>query len=209
MLIVDDLIATGGTARATADLVRHCGAEVVGICVLVDLINLHGDIGYPVSSLVEYTVEEEVGDAGVIGCASKPFGLMGEGEIGNLSSLHKRRYNDPYHEGDHCQMTTPLQPAQTIMEVRQTCTPRALVGSALDAFFIETDLSRDPMQDTRQFLRNTLASNPDARILFVGHRGCGKSTELNKFLAECRDRFFPITFSILDEMTRWPPAPKI
>jgi len=59
VLIVDDLIATGGTARATAELVQHCGAEVVGICVLVDLINLHGDIDYPLTSLVEYTVEEE------------------------------------------------------------------------------------------------------------------------------------------------------
>jgi len=59
VLIVDDLIATGGTAQATADLVRHCGAEVVGICVLVDLVNLHGNIGYPLTSLVEYSVEEE------------------------------------------------------------------------------------------------------------------------------------------------------
>ena len=59
ILIVDDLIATGGTARATAELVEHCGSQVVGICVLVDLVNLHQDIGYPVSSLVEYVVEEE------------------------------------------------------------------------------------------------------------------------------------------------------
>jgi len=59
VLIVDDLIATGGTVKATAELVQHCGAEVAGICVLVDLVNLHGDIGYPVTSLIEYTVEEE------------------------------------------------------------------------------------------------------------------------------------------------------
>ena len=59
VLIVDDLIATGGTARATADLVCHCGAEVVGICTLVDLITLHGDIGYPLTSLIAYAVDEE------------------------------------------------------------------------------------------------------------------------------------------------------
>jgi len=59
VLIVDDLIATGGTARATAELVRCCGAEVAGICVLVDLTNLHGDIGYPLHSLVTYVVDEE------------------------------------------------------------------------------------------------------------------------------------------------------
>ena len=60
VLIVDDLIATGGTAKATAELVEHLGAEVVGIAVLVDLRNLHSDIGYPVTSLIEYCVDEEV-----------------------------------------------------------------------------------------------------------------------------------------------------
>ncbi len=60
VLIVDDLIATGGTAKATAELVEHLGAEVVGIAVLVDLRNLHSDLGYPVSSLIEYCVDEEV-----------------------------------------------------------------------------------------------------------------------------------------------------
>lgn len=59
VLIVDDLIATGGTARATAELVEQCGAQVVGICTLVDLVNLHGDIGYPISTLVEYSEVEE------------------------------------------------------------------------------------------------------------------------------------------------------
>jgi adenine phosphoribosyltransferase len=58
VLIVDDLIATGGTARATAALVEQCGAQVVGICALVDLVTLHGDLGYPLTSLVEYAVDE-------------------------------------------------------------------------------------------------------------------------------------------------------
>lgn len=60
ILIVDDLIATGGTAAATAALVEQLGAEVVGIAVLVDLTNLHGNIGYPLTSLIEYCVDEEV-----------------------------------------------------------------------------------------------------------------------------------------------------
>ena len=59
VLIVDDLIATGGTACATAALVEACGAQVLGICTLVDLVTLHGDIGYPITSLVEYAVDEE------------------------------------------------------------------------------------------------------------------------------------------------------
>jgi len=42
VLIVDDVLATGGTARATAELVRRCGAEVAGIAVLLELGVLPG-----------------------------------------------------------------------------------------------------------------------------------------------------------------------
>jgi adenine phosphoribosyltransferase len=42
VLIVDDVLATGGTARATAELVRRCGAQVVGIAVLLELEFLNG-----------------------------------------------------------------------------------------------------------------------------------------------------------------------
>jgi adenine phosphoribosyltransferase len=42
VLIVDDVLATGGTVAATAELVRRCGAEVVGVMVLMELLDLHG-----------------------------------------------------------------------------------------------------------------------------------------------------------------------
>jgi len=42
VLVIDDVLATGGTAAATVDLVRRCGAEVVGVSVLLELGFLDG-----------------------------------------------------------------------------------------------------------------------------------------------------------------------
>ena len=42
VLIVDDLLATGGTARATADLVEGLGAEVYALAFLIELVALNG-----------------------------------------------------------------------------------------------------------------------------------------------------------------------
>lgn len=54
VLVVDDLLATGGTADATIQLVRRAGAEVVGCCFLVELSFLDGRrrLDVPVRSLV-------------------------------------------------------------------------------------------------------------------------------------------------------------
>ncbi|MGH1351031.1 MAG: adenine phosphoribosyltransferase [Methyloligellaceae bacterium] len=42
VLIVDDLIATGGTAEAAIKLVRRAGGEVAGACFVIDLPDLGG-----------------------------------------------------------------------------------------------------------------------------------------------------------------------
>jgi adenine phosphoribosyltransferase len=57
VLIIDDLIATGGTAKAAADLVQQAGGELVGFGFVVELCALGGrqrlpDV--PIMSLVEY-----------------------------------------------------------------------------------------------------------------------------------------------------------
>jgi adenine phosphoribosyltransferase len=42
VLVVDDVLATGGTARATASLVRRLGADLIGMAFLIELLALKG-----------------------------------------------------------------------------------------------------------------------------------------------------------------------
>ena len=57
VLIADDLLATGGTAKAVVDLVKQLGGEVVGLVFVVELEFLPGReklAGYDVRSLIKY-----------------------------------------------------------------------------------------------------------------------------------------------------------
>ena len=57
VLIVDDLLATGGTAAAAARMVREAGGEVIGIGVVIELTFLNGRqklAGTDVFSLLQY-----------------------------------------------------------------------------------------------------------------------------------------------------------
>ncbi len=57
VLVVDDLLATGGTIRATIDLVEALGGNVVGVGFLIELAFLEGRKrlqGYELESLVTY-----------------------------------------------------------------------------------------------------------------------------------------------------------
>jgi adenine phosphoribosyltransferase len=62
ILISDDLIATGGTAVAAAQLIEEIGGKVAGFAFIIELTDLHGadrlrKLGYKVQSLVTYRGE--------------------------------------------------------------------------------------------------------------------------------------------------------
>ena len=42
VVIIDDLLATGGTLEAAVKLIKRCGAEVVGIGCVIELVDLNG-----------------------------------------------------------------------------------------------------------------------------------------------------------------------
>ena len=59
VILVDDLIATGGTAEGAVKLLRQMGAEIVGACFVIDLPDLGGrkkleDLGVNVRTLIAF-----------------------------------------------------------------------------------------------------------------------------------------------------------
>jgi len=52
VLVAEDVITKGGRVRQTVDLVRSCGAQVVGIAVIVDRSDTTLDFGAPVEHLL-------------------------------------------------------------------------------------------------------------------------------------------------------------
>jgi hypothetical protein len=73
---------------------------------------------------------------------------------------------------------------------------KPLSGPQLESYYV----SREPNPTDR--IRQILLRAPDApdKILFTGHRGCGKSTELNRLLAnpEIQNTFLVVPFSLAD-----------
>lgn len=57
VIIVDDLLATGGTSRATVDLVKQVGGHVEGVAFLIELVELNGRArleGEQIMSVLQY-----------------------------------------------------------------------------------------------------------------------------------------------------------
>jgi adenine phosphoribosyltransferase len=56
VLLIDDLIATGGTAKAAAELIENVGAECVECCFIIELVDLKGkeQIKRPIYSVLQF-----------------------------------------------------------------------------------------------------------------------------------------------------------
>lgn len=57
VVIIDDLLATGGTVEASVNLVKQAGGEVVGLGFMIELLDLKGRVkiqGFPIKVLMQY-----------------------------------------------------------------------------------------------------------------------------------------------------------
>lgn len=57
VLMIDDLLATGGTMKASCELVEKSGAEITGLTFLIELMGLGGRdklSQYPIQSVIQY-----------------------------------------------------------------------------------------------------------------------------------------------------------
>ncbi|MBI5185240.1 MAG: hypothetical protein HZA01_05885 [Nitrospinae bacterium] len=92
-----------------------------------------------------------------------------------------------------------LKKALVIDDVPNSFRPVPLNEDELDSFHVETGEARDSYISFIDEITDKLRT-PNIKLLFAGHRGSGKSTELNRLRRMIRGEYFTITFSVRDEL---------
>ncbi len=88
--------------------------------------------------------------------------------------------------------------AKTLADARTNCSPKPLTNGAIRDFWVETAEARDALTSFRGNLLSLLDQDASHRILVYGHRGCGKSTELNKLISDLGEEWLPISLNAGD-----------
>jgi len=93
-----------------------------------------------------------------------------------------------------------MEKAKTLRNILRVTGPEPLKGDDFKKFFVETDEARGINAVSQ--LSDYFDANRDMpkKVLFMGHRGSGKSTELFRFEQYVKDNFKVINFSIRDEI---------
>jgi hypothetical protein len=91
--------------------------------------------------------------------------------------------------------------ATTILDIPQATEPTPLTGDELNTFYVPADRARDSMRPPTSVLRDCLRQTEvPLKLLFASHPGAGKSTELNRLMAEQSDVFLFARFSITEAL---------
>ncbi len=93
-----------------------------------------------------------------------------------------------------------IKKSEVIGDVYRSLMQRPLAIDELDVFYRATSEARG--KNPRSRIARLLEANldTDEHILFVGYRGCGKSTELNHLQKDIQDDFLVFNFSIFEEL---------
>jgi Cdc6-like AAA superfamily ATPase len=89
-----------------------------------------------------------------------------------------------------------MKQAKQLNEIINVSETKPLTGEDFDNFFVNTDEARgcQPAIMLADFLHNSRTT--PGGILFTGHRGSGKSTELWRFQQQVKEDYFPVVFSV-------------
>ena len=114
VILVDDLIATGGTAEGAVKLLRRMGAEVIAACFVIDLPDLGG-----AAKLEALTVPGS--QPGHLPRALEGFGrgLLGGAGISHISERTRKRCSRPLSSEN-----MPPRPGMTSIRCRYASRPR-------------------------------------------------------------------------------------
>jgi len=93
-----------------------------------------------------------------------------------------------------------LKKAENIQEAVNVFEPGPLKVEELKDFYIQTDDVRDEISPTVDEIKLHLRNERPCKILFAGHRGSGKSTELVRLQSQIEDEFYIIKFSVSDHL---------
>ncbi|MEE8430484.1 MAG: P-loop NTPase fold protein [Candidatus Desulfatibia sp.] len=92
-----------------------------------------------------------------------------------------------------------LKKAKNISEVPSAFPPAPLKGEEFQEFYVPVDSERDACLSRIEELKKKLEKD-NVKILFAGHRGSGKSTELNRLIMESAETDFTVKFSVTEEL---------
>lgn len=96
-----------------------------------------------------------------------------------------------------------MQKANRIDDIYNSVMAKPLAISELDQFYKDTDAARSQLPARMRLQRmivQSAANQRNAHILFVGNRGCGKSTELNHLQKDLQDSYMVLNYSVMEEL---------
>lgn len=94
-----------------------------------------------------------------------------------------------------------MKKAESYAEMLRVFTPFPLDGENYDEFYVNTSDQRSAKNASKAMVNCfRININPYMKILFMGHKGCGKSTEIRNISEHLKDKYCIVSFSIANEI---------